>query len=218
MSGRRRLSRIGVGLAMGLSIALLGPAGCAGSRPTAPDRYYRLAPAPQQGPAGAPAPAILLVNDLVARGFLGGRAISFRTREEPLLAQRYDNLLWEEPPPQALARALVTAIRTARVFEFVVVPAERARADYLLGGEVQRFEHLPTDETPRVAATLHLALVRADDRGSMANREYSGEEPVDGTTPDAMAAAFERLSARLIAAAVRDLQEAAPRLQGAARR
>lgn len=100
--------------------------------------------------AGAQVPAILLVNDLGARGFLGGRAIIFRTREAPLLVQRYEDLLWEEPPPQSLARALVTAIQAAQVFEFAVVPAERARPDYLLGGEVERFEHLATDQPPRV--------------------------------------------------------------------
>ena len=158
-----QMIKAGIGIAM-----LFCPGrpcvGCGSSGPIKSDRFYRLDPAALEGPAGAPAPAILLVNDLAARGFLGGRAIPFRTREDPLVAQRYDDLLWEEPPARALARALVTALRAARVFEFVVVPAERARADYLFGGELERFEHLPTDQPPRVAATFHLALVRADDR------------------------------------------------------
>ncbi|HYN77754.1 MAG TPA: ABC-type transport auxiliary lipoprotein family protein [Lamprocystis sp. (in: g-proteobacteria)] len=201
-----------------LLFTLAGLTGCSIAPPAKPDRFYRLAPEPLAGPVGAPAPAILLVNTLAARGFLGGRDISFRTREAPLIAQRYEELLWEDPPPQSLARALESAIRTARVFAFVVVPAERARADYLLGGEVERFEHLPTDQPPRVAVTFRLALVRADDRNSMVSRDYSGEEPVAATTPDAMVAAFNRLSARLIAQAVRDLQSIKPRLSGAARR
>ena len=167
---------------------------------------------------GAPVPAILLVNNLAARGFLGGRPIGFRTREEPLIAQRYEDLLWEDPPGQSLVRALESAIRAARVFEFVVVPAERARADYLLGGEVERFEHLPTDQPPRVAVAFRLVLVRADDRNSIISRDYSGEEPVTASTPDAMVEAFIRLNARLIAEAVRDLQSAKPRLSAAARR
>jgi cholesterol transport system auxiliary component len=82
----------------------------------------------------------------------------------------------------------------------------------LLGGEVQRFEHLPTDDPPRVAVTLNLALVRANDRSSMSSRQYSGEEMVDAQTPDAMADAFNRLTARLLAEAVRDLQEIQSRL------
>jgi cholesterol transport system auxiliary component len=197
-------------------LVLLSLGGCGGAQPVKPDRFYRLDPVPIEGPVGTPVAAILLVNDLAARGFLGGGAIGYRTREEPLVAQRYDDLLWEEPPSQSLARALVTAIRAARVFEFVVVPAERARADYLLGGEVERFEHLPTDQPPRVAVAFRLALVRADNRGSMVSRDYRGEEPVDGSTPEAMVAAFTRVSARLIATAIRDLQSVKPRLAGAA--
>jgi len=208
--------RAGIGVAVLFALASL--AGCGSSGPIKLDRFFRLDPAALEGPAGAPVPAILMVNDLAARGFLGSRAIPFRTREDPLVAQRYDDLLWEEPPARALARALVTALRAARVFAFVVVAAERARADYLLGGELERFEHLPTDQPPRVAATFHLALVRAEDRSVVATWEYSGKESVDADTPDAMIAAFNRLSARLAAAVVRDLQSAKPRLHGSARR
>ena len=198
---------------LALLLALGGLAGCGASTPLRSERFYRLDPAPLAGPAGAPVPAILLVNDLSGRGFLGARQVVFRTRAEPLVTQRYDDLLWEEPPTSALARALVAALRAARVFEFVVVPAERARADFLLGGELERFEHLATEQPPRVAATLHLALVRSADRGSMVSRTYSGEEPLAGSTPDAMVAAFTRLSARLVGEAVRDLQANQERLR-----
>jgi cholesterol transport system auxiliary component len=147
-----------------------------------------------------------MVNDLAARGLLGGRQIVYRTREQPLVVDRYDNLLWAEPPTRALAQNLVNGIRAAQVFDFVAIPADRARADYLLGGDVERFEHLPTEQPPRVAGTMNLALVRADDRRSIASRQYSGEETVSGDSPEAMADAFNRLVARLVAEAVRDLQ------------
>lgn len=198
-----------LGLALTLGLAL---AGCGSGKPVRPDRFYALEPVPIEGPAGPPAPAILMVNDLAARGFLGGRQIVYRTREAPLTVDRYPDLLWAEPPNRAIAQSLANGIRAGGVFEFVVIPADRARADYLLGGEVERFEHRPTDRPPRVVAAVNLALVRANDRGSMASRQYGGEEPVDGDTPDAMADAFNRLTARLVAQAVRDLQEVKPRL------
>ncbi len=188
--------------------------GCGASEPVKPDRFYRLDPVPLEGAEAAPAPAILLVHDLGARGLLGGRQIVYRTRESPLVAQRYEELLWEDPPSRAIAASLVSAVRAAGIFQYVVIPADRARADYLLGGEVERFEHLPTDRPPRVSASFTLALVRADDRGSMASRQYSGYEQVEGDTPDAMAGAFNRLTARLIAEAVLDLQALKPRLVG----
>ena len=191
---------------------LLG--GCGASEPVKPDRFYSLGAVPQRTAATVPAPAILLVNSLAAQGFLGGRQIVYRTRESPLVVQRYEDLLWEDPPSRAIAAALVEALRAAKVFQFVVIPADRARADFLLGGEVERFEHLPTEQPPRVSASFTLTLVRANDRGSIANRRYSGEEPVDGVSPDAMAEAFNRLTARLVAEAVRDLETLKPRLVG----
>ncbi|WP_295456193.1 ABC-type transport auxiliary lipoprotein family protein [uncultured Thiodictyon sp.] len=192
-------------------------AGCGSSPTLRADRFYRLEPVSQVGPTGPPAAAALLVNNLSGRNFLGGNQIVFRTRGEPLVTQRYDDLLWEEPPTESLAKALVNALRSAQVFQFVVVAAERAGSDYLLSGELQRFEHRPTDQPPRVAATLHLTLVQADNRRTLASRDYSGEEPVDGATPDAMVAAFTRLSARLVGAAVRDLQAHQSQFKASAR-
>ena len=199
--------------AAALAAALL-LCGCGASAPVKPDRFYSLGAFPQRTAATVPAPAILLVNSLAAQGFLGGRQIVYRTRESPLVVQRYEDLLWEDPPSRAIAAALVEALRAAKVFQFVVIPADRARADFLLGGEVERFEHLPTEQPPRVSASFTLTLVRANDRGSIANRRYSGEEPVDGVSPDAMAEAFNRLTARLVAEAVRDLETLKPRLVG----
>ena len=195
-----------------LGLLALGLHACGSAPPARPDRFYSLDPPVLEAPGARPAPVVLLVNNLGARGFLGGRAIVFRTRDQPLVAQRYEALLWEDPPPRAIARALVQAIRAAGVVEVVVVPADRARFDLLLGGEVERFEHLPTDTPPRVAGTINLALVRADDRSPIATHQYSAEEPVAGATPDAMAEAFNRLTARLMAEVVRDLQTLRPRL------
>lgn len=186
--------------------------GCGTAPPLPRDRYYTLEP-PTRGPIGAkPVPAILEVNDLAARGFLGGRQILYRTREEPLVVERYALYLWDEPIPRAFAAALVDAIRDAGLFRHVVIPADRARADLLLSGEVERFEHRPTDRPPRVLAEVSLSLVRADDRRSLWTRVYRGEEPVAGDTPDDMAEAFNRLAGRLAGDVVRDLAGLGPKL------
>jgi cholesterol transport system auxiliary component len=148
----------------------------------------------------------LEVNDLAARGFLGGREIVYRTAEEPLEVNRYQELLWEEPPGRALARALASALRSASLFGVVTTPAQRVRTDYRLTGEVIRFEHLPTDRPPLVRVEINLTLVRGDDRRSFLSRQYSGEELTDESTPRGMVRAFNRLSGRLLSEAVRDLQ------------
>ncbi len=192
-----------------LSLVLL-LTGCGSSPPLRSDRYYALSPTIRETPAVTPVSGVLLVNTLAARGFLGGRQIVYRQDGQPLRVERYDWLLWEETVPRALARSLADAIRDARIFEFVVTPADRARADHILSGEVEIFEHRPTDQPPRVVASLNLSLVRATDRRSVWMKTYRGEEQVDASTPeaipDAMAESFNRLTARLVGEVVRDLR------------
>jgi cholesterol transport system auxiliary component len=200
---------------MGLSLAvllvtLLGAVGCGSGPPMRPDLYFALDPEPIEQPVGAPLPATLLVGDLAARGFLGGRQIVFRTPDAPLRVQRYVDLLWAEPVPRALSRNLARAVRAAAVFDFALIPADRGTADLLLGGEVERFEHLPAQgsaQAPaRVVGTLNLVLVRARDRRSLWEHVYHRELPVEGNTPDDMVVAFNRLAALLAADVVRDLR------------
>ncbi|WP_240905540.1 ABC-type transport auxiliary lipoprotein family protein [Thiorhodococcus mannitoliphagus] len=186
-----------------LVVALVGACGTAPPLPR--DRYYSLAPDVQAPVAGQRVAAILQVNDLAARGFLGGRQILYRFNDQPLVVERYETYLWEEPVPRAFAAVLVSAIRDAGVFRHVLIPADPAKPDLLLGGEVERFEHRPTDAPPRVSAKLSLSLVRTDDRRSLWTRQYSGDEPVSADTPDAMAEAFNRLAGRLAAEVTRDL-------------
>ncbi len=186
-------------------IAALLLAACGAPEPASRDRFFALEPTAAVTPGRRAEGGTLLVNDLAARGFLGGRQIVYRTAEEPLEVKRYPLLLWEEPPGRALAHALTTALREARRFELVITPAQRARSDYLLGGEVTRFEHLPTDRPPRVRAELTLTLLSGDDRRSLLSKGYAGEEPTIESTPEGMVQAFDRLSGRLIAEAVRDI-------------
>ncbi len=185
-------------------------AGCGSAPPLPRDRYYALEPDIGDQPRATPVAAVLQVNDLAARGFLGGRQILYRTLEQPLVVERYDLYLWDEPVPRALAAALTRAIRDTGRFRHVLIPADRAQADLLLGGEVARFEHRPTDCPPRVVAKLNLSLVKAGDRRSLWTRQYSAEEPVGADTPQAMAQAFNRLTARMAGEIVRDLARLDP--------
>jgi cholesterol transport system auxiliary component len=195
-----------------LGLLSLSLGGCGAPVTVKEDQYLSLVPptAPElsgDAPAsGAQHEQDLQVNELAARGFLGGRQIVFRTTADPWQTQRYDQLLWDEPVPRALSRHLAASIRAAGLFRFVLIPADRGNADYLLSGEVERFEHLPTATPPRVAGTLSLTLLRASDRRPLLVRRYDAEEIVAGETPAAMAAAATRLADRLAAAVVADLR------------
>ena len=190
--------------------------GCGGAERVR-DVYYSLQPSPAVSPSTRPIPGTVRVSPLAARGFVGGSRIVYRTADEPLEVKRYDEYLWEELPARALADAMQATLRASRVFENVVGPGDPARPDYLLTGELLRFEHLPTDNPPRVAAELTLTLVDARTRALLASKVYSGFEPTAGadgrTTPTEMVSAFNRLSGRLIAEAAADVRSVAPRLR-----
>ena len=212
------IPRLGPALRLVLPVLLAGAlvVGCGGERLR--DLYFALRSEVVVSPSPRPIPGTLRVTSISARGFVAGTRIVYRTADEPLQVERYAELLWEEVPARALADDLAAALRAAGVFEHVITAGDPARADYLLTGELQRFEHRPTDDPPHVLAELSLTLVRGQGRQVLVARDYVGIEPnavgPDGrTTPEAIVAAFNRLSGRLISEVVADAQALAPRLQ-----
>ena len=192
-------------------------ASCASKGPAPVDHYYALAPTIQVVPGPkAPVAATLLVTQPTAGGLTIGRELVFRSRDRPGEVQHYTFHLWSEPPAAAIAAALTAALREARLFTFVIAPGQRARADYLLTGELRRLEHLPDAQPPQVAAEIHLTLIDGFDRKPLFAQTYQGMEPTGPTDDPATAAAsFDRLLGRLLTDAVRDLQAQRPRLRSA---
>ncbi|MEA3640216.1 MAG: ABC-type transport auxiliary lipoprotein family protein [Lamprobacter sp.] len=191
---------------------LLLLSGCGGSGPPVREQFYSLQPDISVTPSTQTVPGTLLVTPLGSRGFLGGTQIVFRTAEEPLQVQRYHDFLWETLPGQALTEALIAALRTANLFTYTVSIADRARAGFMLNGELTRLEHWPTADPPAVSLTFNLTLITGNTRATQFSRDYSGTEPTTANRPEAMVRAFNRLSGRLLSEAVRDLQRQAPQL------
>jgi cholesterol transport system auxiliary component len=215
-----RIAGVRRGMLASLLLSCTLAIGACGGGERIRDLYFSLEAGPAAGPAnsGGAIPGTLRVSTLVARGFLGGSRIVYRTAEEPLQTQRYNEYLWEEVPARAIADVMLAALRADGVFTNVITSADPARADYLLTGELGRFEHRPTDRPPRVAAEWSLALVDAKSRRLLAAKTYSGFEPTrtgpDGrTTPEAMVAAFNRLTARLVGELIRDIRGLPPELR-----
>lgn len=97
----------------------------------------------------------------------------------------------------------------------MVTPAQRTRADYILSGEIDRFEHLPTAGPPKVVAEFSLTLLQGTNRRSLFSGRYQGQEATGEDSPEAMALAFNRLAGRLVGDALRDLQSQRTRLLAA---
>ena len=205
-------------LVAGALMAALLLAGCGGGGKRLQDLYFALQSDVTLAPAARPIPGTLRVTPIAARGFVAGSRIVFRTAEEPLEVQRYAQLLWEEVPARAIADDLTAAARAAGVFEHVITAGDPARADFLLTGELQRFEHRPTDNPPVVFAELWLTLVRGKGREVLVAQSYVDTEPVavaaDGRqSPEAIVDAFNRLSGRIISRVIADAMALAPQLR-----
>ncbi len=223
--------KTGLKAAFAVAFAVVLLAGGCGGGERIRDIYFSLSSEVAVSPGSRPIPGTLRVSPLAARGFLGGSRIVYRTAEEPMQVQRYNEFLWEEVPARAIADDMLAALRAGRAFENVVTAGDPARADYLLTGELTRFDHLPTgwpagglpsgpmdqpadpstDLPPGVAVEFSLALVDGRSRRLLVSKTYSGFEPTGAdaagrTTPEAMIAAFNRLSGRLIVELVRDIQ------------
>jgi len=195
-------------------VLCVGLSACGGQRIR--DVYYGLDPEVSATSSARPIPGTVRVSPLTARGFIAGTRIVYRTADEPLRVQRYNEYLWADVPASAIANALLAALRSGRVFENAVGPGDPARVSYLLTGELSRFEHRPTDPMPHVAVALTLVLVDADDRRLMVSKTYAETEPTprgaDGLMrPEDMVAAFNRATGRIIDAALGDIRAQARR-------
>jgi cholesterol transport system auxiliary component len=207
MTTRRAVIALGLVLCVGLSA-------CGGERIR--DIYYALDVEVSAEPSARPIPGTVRVTPLTARGFVAGTRIVYRTAEEPLRVQRYNEYLWADVPAGAVANALLAALRSGRVFENAVGSGDPARASYLLSGELSRFEHRPTDPMPHVTVALTLVLVDAENRRLMVSKTYTETEPTPRDAnglmrPEDMVAAFNRATGRIIDAALRDIRDLARR-------
>ena len=143
--------------------------GC-GSIPTPQDRFYRLVPEINVQTDSEPSVETILVTQLSSRGFTGGRRIVFRNNSHQSRVQRYAYALWAEPPATMIHNVLVKALRAAAIADYVITPAERANADWVLSGSLFRAEHLINEG--RVELEIELSLVSAQTRKLLSQRRY----------------------------------------------
>ncbi len=194
---RQKLKRAGV-VAM-----LLFAIGCSAKAPLQ-DQFYRLEPVVKIEPKNQVlTTGTILVTQLSARGFAGGTRIVFRDNRDQLQVQRYRYRLWAQPPVTMIQDAIVQALRAKHVAEYVITPAERANASWILSGTLFRIEYLR--EANQVNIELELGLINAQNRKTIFQRRYSQIQTVDGASMAHVVAAFNDALAQMIGVSVNDL-------------
>jgi len=172
-------------------------AGCL-SGPPPQSVFYTLEPAVTAAKRMKPLAGTILVNRLTARGLTGGRQIVFRDANHPFQVQRYHYRYWADAPAVLIQDRLVESLRQSGIADYVITPAERAKADWLLSGSLLRFEHHPYARPPAVIVELELGIVRSDCRDPVFLKRYAVREPASNNQIEQAIPAFEHALTRLI--------------------
>ena len=174
------------------------------SGPPPEDVFYTLAPVTTPPASASPLTGTILVNRLATRGFTGGRRIVFRDEKQPLQIQRYHYLYWADAPAVMIQDQLAQGLRDAAIADYVITPAERARADWIGSGNLLRMEHHPDARPPAVAVEVELGIVSAACRDSVFLKRYSVHQAAQNKQIDQAIPAFERALRRLIGQFLKD--------------
>jgi ABC-type uncharacterized transport system auxiliary subunit len=195
-----RLRRVRLAAAA-LALAALG---CAGS-PLPPDSFHRLV-VPAPAASGARLPGVVEVDRLQASDALRGRPLARADAEgRRLRLADYDH--WVDAPTSLLQRALVEHLRAGGVADEVVTPEQRADADWLVSGRIDRFEWV---EGGAGAVRVELSLRAHGDRAPRVHGTYEATRRAASDDARAAAAALGEATGAVFDAFLRDVAAVAP--------
>jgi ABC-type uncharacterized transport system auxiliary subunit len=183
--------------AFALSLMLL--AGCAalkgGDAPVTMRLSPRFSPAPQI--VAAPS---FVVAPVQARGLIGGQRYAYVDAAAPGEIRQAATFFWEEPPADALARALVAGLRSR--FANVSGPGLPLTADRRVVALLDRFEEVSAGGSARALVAFDISQV-AGGKAAMSGR-YCASAPIASAAGSARAAAFQSAIEQAVATFVQD--------------
>lgn len=190
------------GLVAAFVVGLAAVAGC--SQPPVPeDHFYRLsvaAPAvrlPKPKLAGT-----LEMDQFVAEGLIGGRALVYAERDTPTQLKEFYYHRWVEPPNAMMRDQVAGYLRAAGVADNVITPKLRVDVDYEAVGKINRFEMI--NSKPRSSSVeIEIGIRRVKDRKLLLFNTYRKDVEARGDSVaaavDAFNAALTDISAQLVA-------------------
>lgn len=160
-----------------LFLAPICLAGCLTTPTVEPLRYYTLTPE-LPSVSGVPADATLGIRPIVgARPY---RVEMAYTASENQIAY-FRRGEWAESPAVMLNRTLTDAIEATGIFRDVGDAANMARPDYILTGELRRFEADYTADTPQATVEASFAIRKAAGQEALWNGVLRASAPLSHT-------------------------------------
>ncbi len=146
-----------------MAVVAAALAGCGGEVPR--QSVYSL----ELTAAGAPLTAaalggVVMVDTFATDTVLGSRRIAWREQPQARQIRSYPYHEWNQSPPRLLQSHLASCLASGNAAPTVVVPTDRAEADYILGGEIRSFEQQvtgPDSATVEIAVDLRLSARRS---------------------------------------------------------
>jgi cholesterol transport system auxiliary component len=140
------------------------------------ERVYRLPPPAQMVRLDDPALAgVLLVEQLSASAITLDRRIAYREEAEGLAVRFLEEDLWGEPPPALVQGQLRGCLASGGAARTIVPAGLAMRADYVLSGQLDRFEVLVSADGPQVSVGLDLFLTAEEPRRLLWQQRFDYE-------------------------------------------
>ncbi len=130
----------------------------AGCSPAPQYAFYRLSPDLDVNQVKHTIPGTILVTRPQSSGFISDRPIIFRDSESSLQLKRYRYNLWSETPTRMIQDAIVRILRNQHIGDYVITPAQRATADWIITGSLLRLEHLYSEDLSDVIIEMELSI------------------------------------------------------------
>ena len=149
--------------AVALALVAAGLAGCGGEVPR--QSVYSVGLTTAAAPLSVPAlDGVVMVDTFATDTVLGSRRIAWREQPQSRQIRSYPYHEWNESPPRLLQSHLASCLASGNAAPTVVVPTDRAEADYILGGEIRSFEQQvtgPDSAAVEIAVALRLSARRS---------------------------------------------------------
>ena len=150
---------------------------------------------------------------------VGIRALEFaRLYRQPMVYRGPDHEIgyredaeWAEPPRDLLTRALADALIATGRFRDVGNAADVRNPDFLLMGEVRRFDEDRTTTPWTAVCEVRLELRRGNSRDAVWSGTLAAQEPISGKNPSSLAAAMSQAVARVVEQAATRIGELGPK-------
>lgn len=186
----------------------LALAGCLSTPVVTPIRYYTVRPEISVAPAESSGTTLGIRPLASARPY----KVEIAYTAEPNRLAYFPRAEWAETPAAVLDRALLQGIQQLGRFRDAGNAAVMARPDYMLTGELVRFEADFTGEAPEAVVEVHLVVREGGGVANTWEGQLLASVPLDGANPappvsDTALARLAQAMSEAVAAIVADACE-----------